>query len=121
MDLQDLVSPGVTLSPTNLTARSLLIRNQLIQLYYLAGYTTSRVQRLIASNGFFLSKRHIRRVRSQEVPSNQRQEDSLMTVGQAILVSINVNIHVTYSCIIVIMVLQSEVNGSGSLLGYRLM
>ena len=53
----DLVSPGVTLSPIDATAGNLLTRNELILLYYSAGYTTSRVQRLIANNGFFLSKR----------------------------------------------------------------
>ena len=86
----DLVSPGVTLSPIDATAGNLLTRNELILLYYSAGYTTSRVQRLIANNGFFLSKRHIRRIRSQQVPPIQRQEDSLINVGQAILVSSNI-------------------------------
>ena len=51
------VSPGITFSPTS---RNLLTRNELICFYYLAGYTTSRVQLLIASDSFFLSKRHIR-------------------------------------------------------------
>lgn len=85
------VSPGITFS---LTSRNLLTRNELICFYYLAGYTTSRVQRLIASDGFFLSKRHIRRIRSQEISPNERQEDSFIAVCEAILVSIaNYNIH----------------------------